>query len=774
MSLAVLLIGTANQATLRALPHGLHVVETDAAGARAAARALACDNVLIVEPEARIPAPTFLAAAEIDAHAGLVGGCASEAGMLRFGSVFSSVPFGPYAMEPFPLVDVTGGAQGERPPSDAIDAVSPGAFVIDRKCFVENAGGFDSSLGSPWRAYDLSMRVREAGRPLRWDPMLAFALETGLTRPNDAVDHRDFMRRWAGALQSRFDLDMPVRGGIRRAIRLPMGQREALAVHLPPVEVLLHGEGPLTPAAIRASTRVRLSAVRDARGPAERGVKALRDVLQSRADRYLVTIDATAACDERWLERMLMDVEWAANVGAVAEAQKTLLSLSRIPLDIQPAGDASSVTIAVDGLLAEIQRRSRIVRGRAGAAAVNVTRRTPVSVVVVAQSVVECGRTSFEAIYAGDLGVDYHAVATPARAPMLEFLKGYPTIHRIIDDSRSMATGINAAFARCEGEIVVLIGDEFFPPRYWIDMLREAFAARPETGILGFSSVTVDGPQCVDAGYTDIKMFHTFAAARRATMRREAHLAHRLAALALAIDARALRAVGGFDERLGAGRWGIEDLTLRMRAAGYEAYVAQDLFAHRFPPEQSQPYLNDPAEESRRAEIFAAKWGLRAADLSGFNPAPLIARGFAPERDFIPLREIRENDRELRERYDAVFVAACAKKGDVDAVAAVMRRYFQAFKGSDDVLFAVAVAGELDVETVSARARAVARKLNVTLDDAADVVIAPLGERADRWLDNLAPGQRWCVFDGGFLSDVTVLDDLSPSGLRRAVTTVPA
>ncbi len=773
MDLAVLLLGTAHAATLRALPHGLEVRETAAAEALEIARALSVTRLLIVEPESRIPAQTFLAAAQIDTDGGLVGGCAFSDGMLRFGSVFSSVPFGPYAMDSFPLVDVTGGAQRERPSAESIDTVASGAYLVDRLAFIE-VGGLEPSLGTPWRAYDLSLRFREAGKRVRWDAALSYVLDGGLARSGEAADHRDFMRRWGHNLVSRFDLEMPSRGGIRRPLRLPLGQREAVAMAIPQVDVIVFGEGGLGPNQIRISTRVRFGTIRDARGEHGRGLAALRDALASRGDRYVLLLDARTELSDRWAERMLVAGEWATNVCAVSEPGLTLLSLARIPLDVQPPAEATSVGAALDVMFEQVQRRARIVRGRPMSSGAIAQRRATISVVLVAQSDEGFGRTSFEGIYTGDLGVDYHAVTTPARTGMLEFIKGYPTIRRIVDDSRSLAAGVNAALSRAEGEIVVVISDDFFPPRGWIEMVREAFSVRPESGIVGFSTVMVDGPQCVDAGYSDIKAFHTYAGQRRATMRREAHLAQRLAALAIAIDARALAAVGGFDERLGAGRWGIEDLTIRIRSAGYESYVSEDLFAHHFPPSDAKPFLSEPSEEVRRAAVFAEKYGLQPSDLAAFNPAPFVARGFEPKRDFVPLVDVRESDKRLRERYDAVFVAACPLSDAVDAIAPILRRYFQVFSFSDDVLFAIGVGEGIDVESVSARARALVRKAGVKLEEAPDVVISPLGTDPEHWAAGLSSGPRHCVYDGGVLTSLSHLDDLSPSGLRRAVASVPA
>ncbi|MBV8151006.1 MAG: hypothetical protein JOY59_05565, partial [Candidatus Eremiobacteraeota bacterium] len=158
---------------------------------------------------------------------------------------------------------------------------------------------------------------------------------------------------------------------------------------------------------------------------------------------------------------------------------------------------------------------------------------------------------------------------------------------------------------------------------------------------IGFSSVFVEGPQQVpEIGYPDVVAFRGYAAKRREQHRREAQLCDRLCALALGIDRRALRSVGGFDERLGVWRWGLEDLTLRMQAAGYAIYVAEDLFVHRFAREVAEPLADVPDDERSRAAAFATKWGIRvqAAVDNAFDRRAAIARGFTRERDFIPFR----------------------------------------------------------------------------------------------------------------------------------------
>jgi GT2 family glycosyltransferase len=303
---------------------------------------------------------------------------------------------------------------------------------------------------------------------------------------------------------------------------------------------------------------------------------------------------------------MLVEIESRPSVRGIRRNGAAAIAVSRIPFDMNPPAEACSVSDALDAVFCK--------RAAAGKS---------LSIILVAHSATPIHRTSFESIYGGELEIDYHAVVTPAWPDSVAALKSHSTLDVLVDDSRSMANGINAALSRAQGDVVIVIGDDFYPPPGWLEIVRQAFSLRPEMGVLGFSSVWVDGAQNIDVSYGDMTAFKALAARRRDAFARDTKLTDSLSALALAFDRRALQSVGGFDKKLGAGRWGIEDITMRMRRAGYAGYVAEDLFAHHFGPDTARPFLTDPVEEGRRSQIFAQKWKGRA--------------DFNPSRDFVAL-----------------------------------------------------------------------------------------------------------------------------------------
>ncbi|MBV8151500.1 MAG: hypothetical protein JOY59_08085, partial [Candidatus Eremiobacteraeota bacterium] len=465
----VLALGPLRRELRRALPSGVDVIEAEARDAVAVLASRAEEDVLVIDP-ALVGAFEFRS--PCTAGGGIAGGCALEAGgRVRFGAVFSAAVHGPYASEAIGLVESPASAPERRPAPDAIDAVNAGAYVVDRAAFVA-AGGFDPHFGEPWRTYDLCLRLRERGAPVRWEATLAFHIVERPAGPGAPVDRRDFDRRYGARMATRVDFETPARGAIRRAVRLPLGQHEIHAIALPPVELIVVGDGDVNP--WRAATEVKIARVRDGRGD---GFKLLREALRTRADRYLAVVDAGLPPPERWLERMLVDLESAANTCAVRERGRTLIALGRIPLDVHLPASAASLDAALEAFLREASTRGRVVRGTSFAPVSTSEPRSAApstSVIVLAHSTENIHEYAFDKLYGGDLETDYHVVVPTARPELLARLRNYSTLDVIADESRNFARGLNAALARSRGDLIALIADDFYPSADWLDILRGA------------------------------------------------------------------------------------------------------------------------------------------------------------------------------------------------------------------------------------------------------------------------------------------------------------
>jgi GT2 family glycosyltransferase len=106
-----------------------------------------------------------------------------------------------------------------------------------------------------------------------------------------------------------------------------------------------------------------------------------------------------------------------------------------------------------------------------------------------------------------------------------------------------------------------------------------------------------------------------FAAAWELSHRRKATWAHRLVGFCLLHRAELLREIGFLDERFGMGSYEDFDWCLRVRQAGYELYVAEDVFvSHReHAAFHGNSVRHDELLRENRA-LFVEKWCRRGLE----------------------------------------------------------------------------------------------------------------------------------------------------------------
>ena len=359
-------------------------------------------------------------------------------------------------------------------------------------------------------------------------------------------------------------------------------------------------------------------------------------------------------------------------------------------------------------------------------------------------------------------------------------------------ENTGFAHGCNQGLAAARGEYVVLLNNDVIVTEHWLEDLIDAIERDPGVGVSAPRSNVVAGNQQIPVPYRDIGGMHRFAAERRATYRRQGYRTDRAIGLCLCIDRKVIERVGGIDERYGVGNFEDDDFSLRVRAAGFGIYVCDDVFIHHFGSATFKANSVDwTATMVGNWGKFAEKWGFDTAyPTQGYDSRPAIARGFdpvvhyqaLPVVDETPPVEFAEKVQALPEEAEPApqralrLVALVRTERDWSEVAPIVRRYATTIPSGSDAALEIAAAGDLSAQVLGQRVgRALAKAgldletiPDVSIDDVSDVA-AWLAERRHAAAHVVGVHRR----PPAELSALPVLEDASPSGLRRLITAAP-
>jgi GT2 family glycosyltransferase len=181
--------------------------------------------------------------------------------------------------------------------------------------------------------------------------------------------------------------------------------------------------------------------------------------------------------------------------------------------------------------------------------------------------------------------------------------------------NRGFPAACNQGLAAARGEYLVLLNNDAVVTDAWLDQLIALADSAPDIGMAGPVSNYASPPQLVpDVPYADLGAMDRFASEWRRQNRGRWLEASKLSGFCLLMKRRALEAVGGLDEQFGLGLFDDEDLSLRMRQAGFRLALALDLFVHHFGSRTFVGAGIDTASLFREnRDRFEAKWGVGAS-----------------------------------------------------------------------------------------------------------------------------------------------------------------
>ncbi|MBM3121673.1 MAG: glycosyltransferase [Chloroflexi bacterium] len=179
--------------------------------------------------------------------------------------------------------------------------------------------------------------------------------------------------------------------------------------------------------------------------------------------------------------------------------------------------------------------------------------------------------------------------------------------------NEGFARAVNRGIMAASGDYIVLLNNDTIVARGWLTTLVRHLEAAPEVGMVGPVTNLAGNEAKIDAGYSGIEEMEAFAERHTRSHAGRAFDIPTLGFFCVAIPRRVLDAVGLLDERFGVGMFEDDDLSHRVRLAGYRLLCAEDAFVHHF---HSATFRQMPEEEYLRAfdanrARFEQKWRLR-------------------------------------------------------------------------------------------------------------------------------------------------------------------
>lgn len=202
--------------------------------------------------------------------------------------------------------------------------------------------------------------------------------------------------------------------------------------------------------------------------------------------------------------------------------------------------------------------------------------------------------------------------------------------------------------ALAHGDYVVLLDNDAWVTPGWLDRLIGHCENDPAIGLLGPSTNYISGPQMIPGvKYENSGELATIAARMATNFEGVLQPTVRLVGFCMFIRRAVIDKIGGCDPRFGKYGFEDDDFSWRTALAGFDAYIARDVFIHHT---GNQGYvgagLDYPSLVREAWPTFHAKWRLPAdLDFEGYPKngyKHLPDRPFDRDLDYVPLADLAE------------------------------------------------------------------------------------------------------------------------------------
>ncbi len=177
-------------------------------------------------------------------------------------------------------------------------------------------------------------------------------------------------------------------------------------------------------------------------------------------------------------------------------------------------------------------------------------------------------------------------------------------------ENRGFSAGNNQGVRAAAGHYICLLNNDVLVADGWLEDLIEAFDRDEKIGMVSAVTNSASGLQVLkDVPYTDNEGFYNFAGQWRQLHKGQVTPRRRLAGFVLLTNREIYNAIDGFDEIYGLGNFEDDDISLKIRAAGYALMVHDGTFIHHFGHSSFKANNIDLLASLKENEkIFRRKW----------------------------------------------------------------------------------------------------------------------------------------------------------------------
>jgi GT2 family glycosyltransferase len=211
--------------------------------------------------------------------------------------------------------------------------------------------------------------------------------------------------------------------------------------------------------------------------------------------------------------------------------------------------------------------------------------------------------------------LDLIIVDNGSSQPVKEFLRSYkarfPKIKLILHpENTGFAKGTNLGLAQAEGEYIILLNNDTFVTRGWIQVMLAHFRQSPKLGLLGPVTNSIANEAKIKIHYKD--MLDMQEKAFVYTQGHQELLSTKMLAFFCTMMPKAvLDECGLLSEEYSLGMFEDDDYCKRALKAGYEIAIAKDVFVHHYESASMSKNKWKVQEDllERNLQVFEGRWG---------------------------------------------------------------------------------------------------------------------------------------------------------------------